>query len=113
MDRTFSVVGSCFRAREFDRVNAAEILDLIARSFQPDVFDARNFSSHVLDPIDGLFAVVIRNIVSEFVHHHVQHRFWLAEAVLYRCAARMQGASLDSRSEYHCAQRNLRGAFHG
>src|SRR2546427_13027245 len=90
MDRAFGVVGSGFGACEFDGIDAAEIFDLVPRCFQPDVLDAGNLSSHILDPVDGLFSVVIREIISEFVHHHMQHRFWLAEAVYYRAGACMR-----------------------
>src|SRR5438309_9807705 len=55
MHRALRVVGSGFRARELDGINAAEILDLVARGFQPDTLDAGNLSSHVLDAVDGLF----------------------------------------------------------
>jgi hypothetical protein len=59
------------------------------------------------------FPVVIRNVVSELVDDHVQHRFRLAEAVLYRRAASVQRTCGDSRNKYRRAQGNLRGAFHG
>src|SRR6267378_2481127 len=104
MNRAFRVVGGGFGAHEFDGVDAAEVLDLVARSFQPDILDAWNFSGHVLDAVYGFIPVVIRNIVPEFVHHHVQHRFRLAEAVLYGGAARMQRARGDSRNTYRSAQ---------
>src|SRR5260370_11193367 len=109
MNGTLGVIGGSFGAREFDRVHAAEVLDLVARRFQPDVFDARNFSSHVLDAANRFFPVLIRHIVFEFVHDHVQHRSWQAEAVLHRRAARMQRARRDSRSEYHSGQDELCG----
>src|ERR1700682_2795283 len=98
MNRAFSVVGGGFGAGEFDSVDAAEVLDLVARGFQPHVLDAGNFSSHVLDAVDGAFPVVIRNIVPEFVNDHVQHRFRLAEAVLYWRAASVPRTSRDSRN---------------
>ena len=59
MNRTFGVVGGGLGAREFDGVDAAEVLDLVAPGFQPHVLDAGNFSSHVLDAVDGVFPVVI------------------------------------------------------
>src|SRR6266699_1897075 len=110
MNGTLGVIGGGFGAREFDRVDTAEVLDLVARRFQPHVLDAGNFCSHVLDAANRFFPVVIRHIVFEFVHDHVQHRSWQAEAVLHRRAARMQRARRDSRSEYHSAQDELCGA---
>jgi len=64
-----------------------------------------------LDAVDGFFTVVIRDIVSEFVHDHVAAPFSAAEAVLHRSAARVQRACRYSRNEYRGAQGNLRGAF--
>ena len=44
------------------------------------------------------------------VDHHMQHRFWLAEAVLYGRAARVQHAGGGSGNEEGRAHRNLRHA---
>src|SRR5205823_57750 len=103
----YGVIRGGFCAREFNRVDAAEVLDLVARSFQPHVLDARDFSSHVLDAANRLFPVVIRYIVFKFVHHHVQHRFRLPEPVLYRLAACMQRPRRDSCGGYYHAKDNL------
>src|SRR5437667_6563279 len=67
MHRALGIIGSGLGAREFDGIDAAEVLDLVARSFQPHVLDAWNFSSHILDAANRLFPVVIRYIVFEFV----------------------------------------------
>src|SRR6266849_2301986 len=107
MNRAFGVIGGGFGAGEFDGVDAAEVLDLVAFGFKPDILDAGNFSSHVLDAVDGFFPVVIRNIIPEFVHDHVQHCFRLAETVLYGSTACMQRTSGDSRNEYGSAQGKL------
>src|SRR2546430_14217797 len=71
MNGAFVIVGRGFGAFEFDGVNAAEVLDLVAFGFQPDILDAGNFSGPFLDAIDGFFPVIIRASVSEFVHHYV------------------------------------------
>src|SRR5712692_7558328 len=109
----FCVVGGGLRARELDCIDPAEVSDLVAFRLQPDILDAGNFPRHVLDAIDGFFPVVVRHIVSELVDDHVQHRFWLAEAVLHRRAARVQRTRRDSCNEYRGAERHLRAVFHG
>jgi hypothetical protein len=38
MNRAFGVIGGGFGAGEFDGVDAAEVLDLVAFGFQPDTF---------------------------------------------------------------------------
>src|SRR5258705_8863423 len=90
------VVGRRFRAGKLDGINAAEILDLVARGFQPDILDAGNLSCHVLDAVDGLLPVVVGDVVPEFVYHDVQNRLWLPKAILHRGAARMQRSRRNS-----------------
>jgi len=97
--RALRIIGGSFRIRELDGVDTAEIAGLVALRFQPDIFDARNFSRHFSDPVDGLLAVVIRHVVPKLIYNDVQHGFWLAETVLRGPAARMQRARSDSGKE--------------
>src|SRR5713226_4748624 len=113
MHRALRVVGRRFRAGNLDRINTAEILELVARGFQPDILDTRNLSRHILDAVDGLFPIVVRYIVPEFVDHHVQHRLRLPKSVLHCGAAGVQRPRRYPRREYRRAQRDLRSAFPG
>src|SRR5207245_10161872 len=62
---------------------------------------------YVLAAIDGLLPVVIRNVVPELIHHHVQDSLGLPEAVLHRGAPRMQRACGNARNEQRGSQRDL------
>src|SRR5215472_6314613 len=110
--RALGIIGGSFRTRELDGVDSAEIAGLVALRFQPDIFDARNFSRHFLDALDGLLPVVIRYVVPKLIYHDVQHGFWLAEMVLHGGAARMQRARSDSREEQRGPRRHLDHPFH-
>src|SRR5713101_2135058 len=104
MNRALGVIGGGFGAGEFDGVDAAEVLELVARGFQPDVLDAGNFSSHVLDAIDGYFPVVIGDVVFEFVNYHVQKRFCTGAPRACRAPAAIPAANIAALSAI-CAAR--------
>src|SRR5437879_13798650 len=75
--------------------------------FQLNLFDARNFSRHFPDAVDGLLAVVIRHVVPKLIYNDVQQGFWLAETVLRGPAARMQRARSDSGEEQRGPRRDV------
>ena len=88
----FGIVGSGFGVGKFDRINAAEILQLIARRFDPNVFYTGNLASHATDAVDGGLAVSVGNGVPEFVNDDMQYSFGLPKPVLCRDSACMDAA---------------------
>ena len=77
----FSVIGSRFRAGEFDDVDSAEIANLVSFGFQPNILDAGNFRGHVLDSGDDLLLIVQGSGVLEFVRDNMHDSFGLAKFI--------------------------------
>src|SRR5207244_8827685 len=80
--RALRIIGGSFRIRELDGVDTAEIAGLVALRFQPDIFDARNFSRHFPDAVAGLLAVVIRRVVPRLLSYDLQNGFLMSVTVM-------------------------------
>ena len=87
MKRVFGVVGCGFGTGEFDDIDAAEIAELVAFGFQPDIFDPGNFCGHVFYAGESFLLVVERSGVAELVSDYVDNSFWLAEFIDGGCVA--------------------------
>ena len=93
---TFGVISRGICAGELDRVHSAEVPNLIALRFQPDILDAGNFCGQRPDAVDGLLLIRLGDRRLPFVHDNVQNGFRLAESVLRGHAASVSVAHGNS-----------------
>lgn len=82
MDFTFGIGVGGIAIAKFDGIGGVEIARLHAFTFDPDIFDARNFCGHVFNALDGFLLVGVGGGGIPFEFDDMENGFRLAEAVL-------------------------------